>query len=322
MAKRRQISVERLERIAADALLGGYGTVVPWSDRDPSDPLAGRGRRLVKLAGSSGKLACSMPLAFELFARYSATHGKRVSPITVIGEARCRKCDNCLKARSHMWRMKAVTEYAFWPVTAFGTFTMSPQHHYEFDARIEAGKKSADGSSWDRYPVRINQLSSEELFRKRVTVFGEELQLYMKRLRKGDAVRKRPKVRYLLVAEAHDGEFTAVEMRGRVHFHILVHEVEAGSLFLGDPKEALIAGSSGDWVRKRYQSGGVWRDGVFLTDDSFVRKNWHYGWTKFQFAENEKAASYLCKYLNKTATCRIRASQFYGDPERININAP
>lgn len=312
MALQRFVSVERLEQIAREALLGGYGTMETWSPSDPSDPLAGRPRRFLRLQGPD----CDDPIPFELYSRYSASIARRPRPLTVAGTARCRKCVKCRKARMFQWRQKAVAEFNYWPTTVFGTFTMSPDQHYMLDARIEAGLRHADGQ-WLRHPVRLKELSSDELFSKRVTVFGEELQRYFKRLRKGDAERKRPKVRYLLVAEAHDSALTALEMRDRVHFHVLIHEVERGSLFKGSPIDALVSGSSGDFIRKKHQSRGVWRDGVFLMDECFVRKNWSFGWTKFQYAENERAASYLCKYLTKTASERIRASQFYGSPERI-----
>lgn len=215
-----------------------------------------------------------------------------------------------------MWQDRAITEFKAWPTTLFGTITMSPQHHYEMDARIEAGRKAPDGQ-WLRYPVPISSLPLAELFRKRVAVFGEELQLYLKRLRKGDAKRRRPQVRYLLVAEAHDSDATAVEMRGRPHYHLLIHEQEQGSLFLGSPLEALVAGESGEYIRKKYQTRGVWRDGVFLKDNAFARQQWTWGFTKFQFAENEKAAGYLCKYLTKATQDRIRASLHYGDLEYL-----
>lgn len=310
---RRFISVERLQAIAADAIRGGYGTLETWPD-NPADPLAGRGRRVVRLAGSS----CSDPMWFELHARYSARHGKRVKPMTVYGSARCRKCEACLRARSFMWRQKAVAEFAHWPVTVFGTITMAPEAHYMIDARIEAGLRNEADTQWVRHPVPLRMLSYEELFRLRVRVFGEELQRYIKRLRKGDAVRRRPKVRYLLVAEAHDGALTSLEMRGRVHFHMLLHEVERGSLFLGSSNEAMASGEDGDFISRKYKSRDGWRAGLFIKDDAFVRKQWSFGHTKFQVAENEKAASYLCKYLTKTASNRIRCSQFYGDPSKID----
>jgi len=313
MALQRFVSIERLEAIAREALQGGYGTMQSWSDRDLQDPLAGRPRRWLKLAEPN----CDKPIRFELYARYNTDIRRRCRPLTVSGAARCRRCESCRKARMFQWRQKAVAEFNTWPITVFGTFTMAPEQHYLLDAGIEAGLRSPAGEQWLRHPVPLKTLSHEERFRKRVTVFGEELQKYFKRLRIGDAQRKRPKVRYLLVAEAHDSAVTALEMRGRVHFHVLIHEVERGSLFMGDPIVALVSGSSGEFIRKKYKSQGVWKDGVFLTDDSFVRKQWSFGWTKFQLAENERAASYLCKYLTKTAMCRIRASQFYGEPERV-----
>ena len=83
----RQLTVERLEAIARQALLAGYGRMVTWSDhvRDPvgrpvkADPLGGRVRRVCVLRCS---MDCEDPLAVELFARYSAEHLRRKKPIT------------------------------------------------------------------------------------------------------------------------------------------------------------------------------------------------------------------------------------------------
>lgn len=312
--RRSLVSIERLEAVARAALLGGYGKLAIWDPDRVDDPLAGKFRRQLVLDTTHG---CEDPVGFELFSNQSAYSSKRLKPFTVIGTARCRKCEACRKARSAMWRMRAINEYKKWPVTMFGTVTMSPEQHYLLDARIQSGLKDPDGTRWVRYPQPLNLLSSEEQFRMRVRVFGEDLQRYFKRLRKGEADR-RPNFRYLLVAEAHDSVRTAVEMRGRPHFHLLIHEVEAGSLFRGNPVVAQMQGEDGEYVRRRYMSSRGWRDGVFLRDDAFARKQWQYGFTKFQYAENEKAASYLCKYLTKTNDARVRASIGYGEnaPER------
>ena len=212
----------------------------------------------------------------------------------------------CMKHRANQWRQRAVAEYATWPVTCFGTLTLRPEEHYRFDAMIETGRAG-------RPAVRLRDLSAAETFGLRVTTIGGEITNWMKRLRKGDVSHRRPRVRYLIVAEMHDGAQTSDEMRHRPHFHVMLHELTASSLFSGNPVEALASGTSGDWVRKQYQSEkGVWRPGVFLHDESFVRKQWTLGHTKFQFAESEKAAWYLCKYLTKTLDCRVRASQCYG----------
>lgn len=302
----RIITVEKLERVAADALRGGYGTLQRWADQD--DPrVAGRVRRVLVLKATHN---CEDPYRYELFARMSAWHNRRKPPMIIRGSARCRKCKNCMEARGYMWQQRAIAEYKRWPVTAFGTITMGYEQHIALDSALLSGR--VENGKVLRHPVDIRTLDHSELFANRVRVFGEELQRYLKRLRKGDALRPHPQIRYLLVAEAHDGARTAVEMRGRPHFHILLHEVEAGSLFSGNPVVALRNSEDGEWIRKKYQSGREWRTGIFLKDDAFARLKWEFGFTKFQFAENERAASYLCKYLTKSTDAKVRASVDYG----------
>lgn len=295
MRQTRLLSVERLERVARDALLGGYAHVATWAD--------GGYRRLVVL---DIKHDCEAPYEYELHARYSATHGKGVRPLIVRGTARCRKCKRCMAHRAYNWRQRSIAEFQRWPVTCFGTLTLRPEEHYRFDAMLETGT--------DKRPaVRLRDLSAAETFGYRVSIIGEEITAWIKRLRKGDRKHKRPGLRYLIVAEQHDSDSTSDEMRHRPHFHVMLHETKASSLFFGSPIRGLIDGHDGEWVRKQYQpKKGVWQPGVFLRDDAFVRAQWTLGHTKFQFAEGEKAAWYVCKYLTKTLDCRVRASQSYG----------
>lgn len=301
--RKRFLTVERLEAVARAALAGGYGRMETFAD--------GAARRLLVL---DVKHNCDDPYPYELHARYSSRHGRKVRPLIIRGTARCRKCEPCMKMRAWLWQQKAMAEYAIWPRTLFGTITMSPEQHYMIDAQISAGVRDVDGR-YIRHPKRLSELSSEERFTSRVQYFGDELQRYLKRLRKGDAWHK-AQCRYLLVAEAHDGARTSDEMRGRPHFHLLIHEKRPGSLVLGSPTEAMASGEDGEYIRKQYKTGGKWRPGVFVKDDAFLRRQWTMGFTKFQFAETAQAASYLCKYLSKTLDARVRASQGYGNGGR------
>lgn len=286
---------EPLERAVTRALFNGY----------PVERL-GSGRTFKYDFPTS----CENPVPMEAFgSRSEYMRGVR-KPITLLFNFRCRKCEACKRARSNMWELRAKAEYDRWPVTLFGTITCSMDQHYMLDARIHSGTKGEDGR-FIRHPANINELSAKELFEARVRVFGDEVQKFLKRLRKGDKFH-RPKIRYLLVAEAHDSANTDERLRGRPHFHILLHEMEAGSLVVGKPTAAAVSGADGEYVKSRYKSNGIYREGIFVHDDSFLRTQWHYGFTKFQFAENGKAASYLLKYLGKAMDARIRASQCYG----------
>jgi len=279
-------------------------------------PVEREGRRRFRVGYAP---RCEAPYHFEVFASVSERVSGKRDPIFVYGSGRCRKCDQCRKARSQMWQIRAMNEYARWPVTVFGTVTMSPEAHYALDARIIQGTRGPDGG-YKRYPVNINELSATELFIARVGVMGDDVQRLLKRLRKGDAFH-RPQFRYLLVAEAHDSDRTNSAMRGRPHFHILLHEVKQGSLIIGNPVEAFAHGESGEWKRFKYKGAdNVYRDGVFVNDASFLRSQWDVGFTKFQFAENARAAGYLCKYLSKNTDVRIRASVGYGETPEAEVS--
>lgn len=211
-----------------------------------------------------------------------------------------------MRNRAWFWRSRAIAEYATWPVTCFGTLTLRPEEHYRFDAMIETGRVG-------RPAVRLSDLSRTEAFGTRVSAIGGEITNWIKRLRKGDREHKGCRLRYLIVAEMHNGAQTSDEMRLRPHFHVFLHEMKSSSLFSGSPIRALVDGKDGDFERKWYKpEKGVWRYGAFLRDDAFVRSQWTLGHTKFQFAESEKAAWYICKYLTKTLDCRVRGSQMYG----------
>lgn len=116
MARKRFHTVERLNRIAVKAIAEGYGKEVPFRD--------GSHRRMVHMDLA---MDCEKPVAFELHSRTSAQHGKVVKPITITAQTRCRKCEACMERRANFWMARAYDEYAMWPRTLFGTFTMSPE---------------------------------------------------------------------------------------------------------------------------------------------------------------------------------------------------
>lgn len=294
--RRRQISVERLRQIATKAVVNGYGEVIR--------------PRVVKL---NLAMDCEEPYAFELFARSRKIIGRVV--YTVIGESRCRKCFSCVRRKSLFWTGRAVTEFLQAPRTWFGTLTLSPEEHFRIDARAQARlwSKSVD---WRR-------LSAMEQFEERAKEVGLEMTNFIKRLRKGNGVVSDAgpalphlgvKIRYLLIAEQHDSVHTSDEMRGRPHYHMLIHEQEAGALVVGNPKAALLSasGRSLEMERRHYKTRTGWKPGVFAADEAFIRRQWKLGYTKFQMADSANSAVYVCKYLTKALHVRVRASQGYG----------
>ena len=87
-------------------------------------------------------------------------------------------------------------------------------------------------------------------------------------------VRKRSgaPIRYLLVAEEH-----SEQLAGLPHFHLLIHEMDADTP-----------------VRK-----------------SVLKREWKLGFSRWKLAD-PGSARYVCKYLAKEASTRVRASKDYG----------
>lgn len=295
--RQRLLTVERLEHVARQALIGGYGRIIPWSETDrfglgSADPYAGRPRRVVELLCS---MDCEQPYEAVLHARYSATHDKRVKPLTVVIHSRCRKCTACRERRSMFWKARAFTEYQKSIRTLFGTLTIRPEWDVILDARcrVRLYKKG----------VTFDTLPPEQMFAERVVEGGREITAYLKRLRGDAKSARRPAFRYLLIAEAHNGAKTSDAKRGRPHWHVLFHETNSEELLV-QPHE---------WYRDK--AGNVVSDryGNALVDNSaFLKSQWKLGYSNFCQAGTPQAALYLCKYLTKETGSRVRASFRYG----------
>lgn len=294
MRPRRFIAVERLEHTARTALIGGYGTIATFRD-------TGTLRRQVHLHCA---MDCERPYEFELHARYSGQHGKRVLPLTVVVHSRCRKCEPCRRRRSVFWQARAMTEFVHAKMTLFGTITIDPHYDAEFDARSRL-ELAESGVDFDRLPP-------VEMFRERVRQGGVELTKFLKRVRAGDKRRSPPDCRYLLVAEAHNSGRTSDAKRGRPHWHVLLHEQsEDARLVLPD-----------EWARR--PSGDIASDkygGAYLAENVFLKQQWRLGFSSWALCRTPQAAGYLCKYLTKEDTnIRIRASFRYGTKWNENAN--
>lgn len=118
---------------------------------------------------------------------------------------RCRRCANCLKLRSALWRHRARQEIAEAKRTWFGTITLGPSAHFAMASRARL-RLRAQGVNFDK-------LDADEQFVERHRETGVELTKWLKRVRKqsGSALR------ILLVCERHKS--------GLPHYHVLVHEV-------------------------------------------------------------------------------------------------
>lgn len=194
------------------------------------------------------------------------------------------------------WSGRARAEFEKWPATYMVTLTMRPEMHYHFDAIM-----------YDRFPQLAKEikalpegLAAATLFTRRTQVVGPEVTKYLKR------VRLRAPFRYLQVAERHrepePGEVSAVA--GRPHFHILLHELELGALV--KPEEyRLERGYCTRCARFHTKEGE-------LCDHAYLRQQWTYGFTKIRRCVDSRSATYLCKYISKAMSSRVRASIDYG----------
>jgi len=205
-----------------------------------------------------------------------------------------------MERKAKYWMARAFTEYERSERTVFGTFTMAPEMHYQLQARAvqRLGRK---GVNWW-------ELSKGDQFAEQAREFGAEVSLWLKRVRKFAG----PGCRYLLVAEAHEGRADSV-IAGFPHYHILLHEQKRGQLVAGNPAEALINETDGEWLRRwKKDRQGRWQATAQAADDSKIRKAWTLGFTKFEWASSPQAAIYLCKYISKSMQVRVRASFAYG----------
>lgn len=174
----------------------------------------------------------------------------------------CRKCEKCRLFRRMRWRQRIFNEIALaddrQQRTWFCTLTFSELHltgiHLQGVQRsLERGVPVHEAVEWCAY---------------------QEVARFFKRLRK--RLGKRAAFRYVVVPEYG-------ELRGRLHYHVLVHEVRGVVLYR--------------------DICGCWREG--FTQAKLVKCDNTRGMTG--------VASYVSKYIAKALSHRVRASSFYGE---------
>lgn len=245
-----------------------------------------------------------------------SAYGEADKPLRVDSYLRCRKCEGCMDSRARLWAGRAGTEFDLAARTYMATFTMSLEEHALLDVRVAGAGRWPDRS-------RLSESDyQKELFRARTAEFGAEITQWLNFARALSWQRHRQAggVRYLLVAEAHDSEKTDERLRGRPHFHALLHETFRGALFRGDPARAIENGSDGELEMRKYESRGEWKAGVFAADKATARQEWQFGHTKFQLCFDAKSAFYLCKYMSKAMMYKVRASLRYGEKPETTTN--
>lgn len=191
-----------VRRVQRTALANG-GSVRPFADGTSSRTV------LWNVAGN-----CSSPITVELHGRKERMNEKFLhvgadpnsKPNFVEMEVACRKCENCLRRKSAMWRLRAMHETRIASRSWLATFTLNPASLVTLlsRARVDARKGGFD----------YDGLSGPEKFLYLEKRGFTEIQLWLKRLRKISG----KSVRYLCVTEAHKS--------GNPHWHLLLHEVD------------------------------------------------------------------------------------------------
>ena len=124
---------------------------------------------------------------------------------------RCRNCPNCLEHRKRLWIARARAEVERTPGRVwFATVTCKPQ------VREFLGEGARYLALRDRR--KPGALTPEEQRRYLARVMYREVQLFLKRLRKGFGKKLPGRFRYLCVIEPHKD--------GHPHAHFLFHETE------------------------------------------------------------------------------------------------
>lgn len=211
---------------------------------------------------------CESPVYTQL--RYAAILGNRPAKITggdfvseisnvstMEMEVRCRKCASCLRARSALWRRRAVTEWEQATRSWFATLTLNPAE--QFKAISKARQRLADNG------LDFEGLDKADRFAEIHRQSGPLVTAWLKRVRKNSGAT----LRYLCVVEPHKS--------GLPHYHLLIHE-------MGDTP-----------VRHKV-----------------LAQAWPHGFTMFKLVEDKRVAWYVCKYLSKDLSARVRASIGYG----------
>ena len=196
---------------------------------------------------------------------------------------RCRRCPQCLRARTAYWALAAVNQTKLAAGrTWFGTLTFGPEFQAELLKRAMAKPQSSqpDWFATERRSyfcrrrqcvVEVDAWVCDARFSAVRDEAKREVQKFWKRLRKAGH-----RFRYLVVFEQHKS--------GDPHVHFLLHE-------------------EGDRILKRE-----------------LESKWGMGFSKFklvggrrsaQVGSAERAAWYVAKYLSKSAQARQMASENY-----------
>ena len=158
---------------------------------------------------------CESPaLLVQEGSEYRERGGKRAH--VVFMETRCRQCPWCDKQTQAHWAMRGREEFAVAGGlrTWFGTLTFKPEVVAHYLLTVQARQYLDRVQSYTGPDIKVRsyeELPEEERVRLLANQAGQDVQRYLKRLRKGGA-----EFKYLAVPEAHKS--------GAPHFHLLLHE--------------------------------------------------------------------------------------------------
>ncbi len=232
---------------------------------------------------------CLEPIAISYEGRPGTRSGERRPPsYTPVDDGKpifidmmvsCRtKCPACLKKRAYRWALSINKELAFALRSWMVTLTCKPE--YLVWAKLE---------TLSRFQGDLDIKDPDVQFRKLCSVIGEDLTLYLKRLRKRlvakagrEGRNERPTFRYCAVFEKHKS--------GEPHIHVVVHSHIGTVPILWE-----------DLVR----------DQTLL--NQVVGERWPHGFVEAHIIKgnHSKSGYYLAKYLSKEAAARVRASRSY-----------
>lgn len=147
------------------------------------------------------KFPCTQPYIISAIGLPSMLDAKS-GPMPVEMQGRCRKCAGCMRHRRTLWVARAVDEISVSSRTWFGTLTVAPEWRYRIECLAEMRLREGN--------EQIRSLAPAEQFQYLADFLGKEATRWLKRLR------KKAKLRYLLVFEAHKDGFP--------HIHLLLHE--------------------------------------------------------------------------------------------------
>lgn len=209
-------SLQKNGSLSADLIK--LSQVTPARERRDYTWLAGHAMRNGAVVTNIGSIRwdiygdCSNPYmqTFRAPPRYAASGRlERRCAFYIDIQTRCRKCDNCLRHRAALWRIRATSEYQNSVRTWFGTLTLSPArlYYYKLAARQTCARKRQD----------FDKLTEKERFAALHREVSVDLTKALKRLRKNTGV----PFKYLIVAEAHKS--------GEPHYHLLFHEKNVNS---------------------------------------------------------------------------------------------